>query len=1512
MADLPVRLSEQYKAYRHGIDEEELRQWFDEELARGRAMVQELQPKRVTAVERAVPWAVASETPGGPMPQPPGLLERARARIPELSLELAPAIQTLTGTPTTQIATAREQISPAIERAGQAATAYVQGPVARAAQGAWQMAGEGAIKFNEAFYDLLRFGTPHWEDAHKPWAQRELSEAVRKFSVPKRLIDGAVAVAMAPFAGFGQLIQETLADLAPAAERLPILDGVHARAIRGALGQPAFDPKQPSEVQRAMGAPMTIGELLNLAATLGTPVAAGKVFKRYRDPRPTPLPSEPAAAPAPAPVPGAGVPPAAAPVVTPAAPAGPAPPGGALAGAMAGAVAPRRAEAAARPPGEPLVAAPAEAPAVPARQAAEPLTAPRPPTDEPVTLYSQYQKAVVKAEVVLAEEARALEAERAKGLEAEAAAKRAAEVAPPPAPRAAVAAVPKAPLRPPAELEAAAAEAAWERPPARMAEAPPELPAAWRPKELTRMTPAEIIREVDRLDARSLALYKQLVAAGRGQERYAELLQKTDPLSRQVAQVRERRRALQDEVEARYGPEATRLAISPAEGEVAAPGERGAADAGLLARAAVGSLLGCAGAVAGTESEEDCVAGALIGMGVGAAASKAAAGRVLQALTEERGSFKLFRERPKADPTREPYRPQRNPAAAELETLDVVRDIYAKLATRMTAAETVPATFKAIREESRGLLQAPEGAPGRVTIGSVLGGQPVPAERLPAHADAVRMLAVSAGDTVQAIMRRIEDGEAVPPGQIRTALAVAGELGIRARDLQTRVGQRRAAERLEAASVIEAAVTRPRFRPEDIARAAERIAPEMTDAQITRLLTSLRTPEEVVTASTWLRVLPGAMLEAVSAAVLAGKSIVRNTIGMTLVAPLDLTTSAVAAGFGAVERTLAEWGVYKRREPLPGVVWTEPLQRMIGFFEAALDELQLVRHWAAWRDRSRAGGGPAPLEGRYAPRLTSANYQSEGMAGAFTDYVGRVIQLPLDFVNGTDAAGKATARRAELRAQATRQATYEYPDNLTARTARYEHLLEHPESLSAEGLAAIDRAGVEKTYTGEFESRLLRGLHSSMSHPWTDTVYRTLVEPFLRSQVRLGEVAASYTFPLNFFTASFYEEWAAGGARRQTAVAKLATGTGVIATFMYLAHQGLITGDYPDDPELRKLRIRPERSFYNSVTGTYHSYAGLGYISTLLATAANTYEFTRHVSETEWHQYFLAAGLAQWKNVDSEGWFRAVSEFVDIVRTPSDDDGVRRRLQDFGLRQAATVVAAAVHEVETLIDPAERLVMASGEYDPGTMRELNRLRDEFWSRIPGFSTAKDAHGNDLYPMTRDPLEGKPILLESIPFAMPRPRVGPVWNEIWRLRGAGIRELPMTIGGAEPTPPGLFEPAPLTRRAGVRLTPQERDRWIVIMTQVIRDDAGHTLHDSMRALIETPEYQRQADISKNNALQKRFNDFRKQAEAQLLHEQPLLAEKLEVRRMQAEIEARPPSDQPALRRMLESLSGGIGR
>lgn len=73
-------------------------------------------------------------------------------------------------------------------------------------------------------------------------------------------------------------------------------------------------------------------------------------------------------------------------------------------------------------------------------------------------------------------------------------------------------------------------------------------------KRVACMTAGQINKALDRLDKKSSEVNRAFIDAGRGHERYSEIVVKDDPLARQYKQVSDAQSELRNEISRRYGP----------------------------------------------------------------------------------------------------------------------------------------------------------------------------------------------------------------------------------------------------------------------------------------------------------------------------------------------------------------------------------------------------------------------------------------------------------------------------------------------------------------------------------------------------------------------------------------------------------------------------------------------------------------------------------------------------------------------------------------------------------------------------------------------------------------------------------------------------------------------------------------------------------------------------------------------------------------------------------------------
>jgi hypothetical protein len=613
----------------------------------------------------------------------------------------------------------------------------------------------------------------------------------------------------------------------------------------------------------------------------------------------------------------------------------------------------------------------------------------------------------------------------------------------------------------------------------------------------------------------------------------------------------------------------------------------------------------------------------------------------------------------------------------------------------------------------------------------------------------------------------------------------------------------------------------------------------------------------------------------------------------------------------------------------------EAAQMAVGFFEGLNDQLRMLRHWdsEAWRTQLSLYG-KHEFTGIHAPAVTAANFglDPKSYGGIFVDWTGRALRLPMEILNGTDAVGKAVNGRMMHRVEAFRQATNEGHLG-TEFNRRVDELLEEPWTLNGQALQRIEEFKEAQTFTKSFEpggmlERIQRG--PGPAHPVAELFYRNAVLAFFRTPVRIAEYAAQHTPLLNVLSGQIRTDLKAGGVARQTALAKVVVGTGIMAGFGYMESLGQITGSGPRDPELKRQWEASgwqEKSFWDPVNSKWRSYDGLEPIATLIAVGADVSAAGRAMPEADYLQLFTAGVLAFFNHVDSKTYLQGISQIKDIMAAPGPDAQVAKALHFAGRNLVGMVPVAgtalqlasagAVAEVEKFFDPTRRRAVPSGAIENPFLREFDAMLQYYRSRIPGLSSERDKAGEFKIAPWRNSVTGEVAITENFPF-LPfpgrTPKYDPVFAEIIRLEGAGLKELPTYIGAREAPQFGL-QPA-RQQRPGVQLTPQEADRWVVLMTQVVKNGKGQSYHEALAATITSPAYQRVADRPEQQKawLKTVEGEFKERSKRELFTEYPKLRALFYEEQVEQRVQRAPTSQREQLRDTLRNRAGlnaGLG-
>ncbi len=319
----------------------------------------------------------------------------------------------------------------------------------------------------------------------------------------------------------------------------------------------------------------------------------------------------------------------------------------------------------------------------------------------------------------------------------------------------------------------------------------------------------------------------------------------------------------------------------------------------------------------------------------------------------------------------------------------------------------------------------------------------------------------------------------------------------------------------------------------------------------------------------------------------------------------NIFSNALTMGVMTGERKVGELISAFRGTP-EGVAAGEANALAHGMVEASRDAFRMA--WMALKTGEGQFGrasGKADLTPQRAISREALGLP-DNVWGNSVDYIGKGFNIPFRFLTAEDEFFKTMTFRMELHAQAQRVAQSEGLTGAAA-SARMRQVIDNPPEVVR--LAATDFA-LAATYNRE-----LTGALAAVARARGDdgAVGRAMqfVLPFFRTPVNVFSASVERS-PLAFLTQQFRADVAAGGARQDLALARMATGTTIMLVAADLADQGLITGMISKDPGAKEARDRQGIPPYSIKIGDkWVSYNRLDPIAMPVAIAANMAELAR-------------------------------------------------------------------------------------------------------------------------------------------------------------------------------------------------------------------------------------------------------------------------------------------------------------
>lgn len=382
------------------------------------------------------------------------------------------------------------------------------------------------------------------------------------------------------------------------------------------------------------------------------------------------------------------------------------------------------------------------------------------------------------------------------------------------------------------------------------------------------------------------------------------------------------------------------------------------------------------------------------------------------------------------------------------------------------------------------------------------------------------------------------------------------------------------------------------------------------------------------------------------------------------------------------------------------------------------------------------------------PAMSAEGLGLHGNMGRAVDFLGNVQRSGSRLLMATDEFFKSIAYRGQVHAQAYREATAEGLTGADFARKVAELVDNPPEHIRMD---AVNFADVQ-TFTNQLGDAGRKFQQFASGVPGM-----RFITPFIRTPVNIMKYAFHRT-PIAPFVGSIRQEIAAGGVRRDAALAKVSLGTMTMLAISDAVVSGQITGGGPSDKEIKSARQRQGIPDYGIKVGDrWYKYNRLDPLGLLFGMSADISEIMMHATEEEGEQLVMAGTLAFAKNMTNKTYLEGISSALEVIDDP-DRNGPQWLANFAG---SFIPMSGLTRNVAAALDPVRsETKTAKGDPDVERLREVvpdkvaefaQRMANEIKSRTPGFS-------KDL-PPKRD-LWGRPVDISS-PFGMAFDFLSPV-------------------------------------------------------------------------------------------------------------------------------------------------------
>ncbi|HKX79703.1 MAG TPA: hypothetical protein VJM34_14385, partial [Novosphingobium sp.] len=372
-----------------------------------------------------------------------------------------------------------------------------------------------------------------------------------------------------------------------------------------------------------------------------------------------------------------------------------------------------------------------------------------------------------------------------------------------------------------------------------------------------------------------------------------------------------------------------------------------------------------------------------------------------------------------------------------------------------------------------------------------------------------------------------------------------------------------------------------------------------------------------------------------------------NIASNTLTALAQPVEHAVAAAIGGARQILPGANVDR-------VIGSEIGQRAFGLLSGAREGARLF--WQALKT-GESSDFVSKVEGQDMKAISGLK--------------GEIIRIPTRLLTAEDEFFKGIARRMELNGLAARHA---YQEGLRGDAAK-SRIAE----LSANPTDDMLHRSMDYARYVTFQQKLGPAM-SKISGFTQDVRPMKLFLPFIRTPTNLLKFAVERS-PAAPLLKEWRTDFAAGGARRDLAIAKMMVGSGIGMAIYDAALDGRITGSAPTDPAKAKLLYADGWQPYSIRLGDqWYSYKRMDPFSTTLGIAADMALLPDGMSERQREDKGTLLVASVLGNLASKTWLSGISGLVGALTEPDRkaDDLLQRTIGSIAVPTGLSQIARTI------------------------------------------------------------------------------------------------------------------------------------------------------------------------------------------------------------------------------------------